>query len=233
MKKRFLSLLLAAVMLCGIMPAQTRAASVYTISAADAASGTAQVNAGETVKLRVTVTGRPFNGMEAVLTYNTALLRLESAVGEAVSNTVNDGEVELYTLRHEPYTSGDCVAELVFTALGDSTEKEAAISFRAGAVAGDYASFKSGDAVPAVIAGDAVAIKPHSVIKPDLFWGNSGVKHGGTYVFGAADDDYSYGLPSATMGGKTVEVSVSGTNMWKISNVTGDVVIADPRSEKE
>ncbi len=236
MKKAFkktVALLLAVVLLCGIMPVASRAVSSYTISVNDETAGSAYVNAGETVKLKVTVDGAAFNGMEAVLVYNSRLLRLESAEGVAVKNSDDDGKLELYTLRHEPYEAGSCVAELVFTALGDKEEKTASFEFKAGATAGDYAAFERGDAISAAIIGDEVVIKPHRVIKPDLFWGNSGVEHNGTYTFGVNDAGYSYGIPTASMDGHPVEVVQRAANRWHIENVSGNIVIADPRPGQE
>ena len=117
--KKTVALLLAVVLLCGMMPPVSHAVSEYTIFVSDSVDGTATVKAGETVKFSVIVEGSGFNGMEAVLTYDKALLRLENAEGAAVQSYADSGEVELYTLRHEPYASGACVAELIFTALGD------------------------------------------------------------------------------------------------------------------
>jgi len=228
--QKVLALLLVAVMLCGMMPAVSHAASGYSISAEDSVFGTAKVRAGETVKLSIVVDGAPFNGMEAMLVYNKNLLRLESAEGAAVQSFVNNGVLELYTLRHQPYAAGTCVAELVFTALGDMVETTASFELR-GATAGDYDVFISGDAQQIPAYGDEVTIKPHSVIKPDLFEGNAGVKHGGVYMFRAADSDYSYGLPAATMNGEPVKVVDMGGNRWRIENVTGDIVIVDPRGD--
>lgn len=229
--KKTLALLLVAVMLCGMMPAVSHAVSEYSISVEDSVVGTAKVKAGETVKLSIVVDGAPFNGMEALLTYDKNLLRLESADGAAVQSYGSNGSVELYTLRHVPYESGACVAQLVFTALGDIAETTAKFKL-SGATAGDYGVFVSGDAQQITTYNDEVIIKPHSVIKPDLFEGNDGVKHGGTYMFQAVDGSYNYGLPSATMNGEPVEVIAMGSNRWRINNVTGDIVIVDPRGDR-
>lgn len=230
--KKTAALLLAVVMLCGMVPAVSHAVSEYTISVADSVDGTATVKAGETVNLRVIVEGASFNGMEAVLSFDEDLLRLESAEGVAVQSDDQNGEVKLYTLSHEPYASGACIAELIFTALGDKEKVTASVELSEATV-GDYDAFESGDAIPAAAYGDTITIKPHNVIKPDLFWGNVGVKHGSTYMFGANDGDYSYGLPSATMDGEPVEVIEQSNNRWRINNVIGDIMISDPRIGQE
>ena len=232
--KWFTAFLLIAVILCGMMTVAAATAGNYIVSISDDIAGTTVVNKGDTVKLKVTVSGATFNGMQAAVSYDSDLFELKSVTGDAAtddSQTV--GVVELYVLRNAAYANGSTVAALTFTAKAEGTG-----SFRVtNATVGDYEDFKTENAVPAATVSDSVTVKTdddsHSVTKtPDaVYWGNDNVKNGSTYRFGVNSGyDAAYATPTVTMGGEPVAVAGSGTESdpWKVTGVTGDLVIKSP-----
>lgn len=233
--KWFTAFLLIAVILCGMMTVAAATAGNYIVSISDDIAGTTVVNKGDTVKLKVTVSGATFNGMQASVSYDSSLFELKSAEGAAAADDKQTlTVVELYTLQNTTYADGAKIAELTFTAIAEGTGSFGVFE----ATVGDYEDFKNGNAVPAKVVGDSVTVETINVSytvekTPDaVYWGNDSVKHGETYWFGVNDGyDASFAKPTVTMGGVAVEVAGSGSvdNPWRITGVSGDLVINSPK----
>ena len=219
--------------LCSMLAVSAAAAGQYTVAISDDTAGTAVVAAGDTVTMKVSVSGADFNGLQASVGYDSELFTLTGVTGAAAADDDRTaGVVELYTLRHAPYESGSTVAELTFAAKAEGT---CAFVF-SGAVVGSYYDFQRGNAPQAATVGDSVTVKSGGSYKAEkipaaVYWGNTEVQHGGTYRFGVNEGyDAAYAFPTVTMGGKAVAVKGSGTvsDPWRVTEVTGDLVIKSP-----
>ena len=154
--KRCLSILLVITILSSLLVMPAAAAAQYTVSVSDGIAGTATVKPGDTVEMKVTVSGAAFNGLQAAVSYDNNLFELTSAKGSAVADdSQTKGVVELYTLRNAAYAAGSKVAELTFVAKAEGTGSFGVF----GATVGNYVDFKSGNAVPAKTVGDRVAVE--------------------------------------------------------------------------
>ena len=157
--KRYLALLLALAVVCSALVMPASAKDYYTISVSDDTVGTAVVEAGKTVTMNVTITGAPFNGLQAAVVYDNSLFQLKSANGIAVDdNKQTDGVIELYMLNHAALASGTTVATLVFTAIDTGATATGSFGF-AYATVGDYEAFRQNDAVTAMTNRDNVTIE--------------------------------------------------------------------------
>ncbi len=85
-------------------------------------------------------------------------------------------------------------------------------------------------------AGPAATVtvtRDYSVTLPEGFTGAATVGHGEDYTFTAQQDPhYDYSFTGSTMGGNAVTVINNGDGSFKVSNVTGNLVICSDRTPK-
>ena len=122
------------------------------------------------------------------------------------------------------------VVKLIFTAKTNITPQEASFA----------AAFEncrlSDNTNPTHSAGPAATVtvtRDYSVTLPEGFTGAATVGHGEDYTFTAQQDPhYDYSFAGSTMGGQSVTVIDNGDGTFKVSNVTGNLVIVSNRTAK-
>ena len=121
-------------------------------------------------------------------------------------------------------------AEVTFTAKADATGQQA--SFTAefeSCMLNDFTLVTHG-------AGPAVTVtvtRDYSVTLPEGFTGAATVGHGEDYTFTAQQDPhYDYSFTGSTMGGQSVTVSKNDDGSFKVTGVTGNLVIRSDRTPK-
>ena len=121
-------------------------------------------------------------------------------------------------------------AEVTFTAKADATGQQA--SFTAefeSCMINDFTLVTHG-------AGPAVTVtvtRDYSVTLPEGFTGAATVGHGEDYTFTAQQDPhYDYSFAGSTMGGQPVTVSKNDDGSFKVTGVTGNLVIRSDRTPK-
>ncbi len=146
--------------------------------------------------------------------------------GTYVNFSCMDEESEGITL-----PKGDIVA-LTFAAKAEVNAVQAA-SFRA---AYENGMASGGDPISGLGAGPAATVtvtRDYSVTLPEGFNGAATVGHGKDYTFTAQQDPhYDYSFTGSTMGGNAVTVINNGDGSFKVSKVTGNLVIHSNRTPK-
>ena len=146
--------------------------------------------------------------------------------GTYVNFSCMDEESEGITL-----PKGDIVA-LTFAAKAEVNAVQAA-SFRA---AYENGMASGGDPISGLGAGPAATVtvtRDYSVTLPEGFNGAATVGHGKDYTFTAQQDPhYDYSFTGSTMGGNAVTVINNGDGSFKVSKVTGNLVICSDRTPK-
>ena len=225
MYRAALALLALVVLIAASVPALA-AGEKYAVTVSDGTEGTAQVSVGDTVTLRVTVSGAAFNGMQAGLAYDSALFELTGFTGPAAADDPATAALELYLLSDAALADGTEVAVAEFRAKSAGTGTFAPTA----ATVGNYADFRSGDAAPAATADDTVTVK------------KSGSSGGGTASGGTSGGEVKASgitvkpLSAAFRGsaeGKalpdgTVEVTVRDENGNTLAAVPGGVLVTVP-----
>ena len=121
-------------------------------------------------------------------------------------------------------------AEVTFTAKADATGQQA--SFTAefeSCMLNDFTLVTHGAGPAATV----TVTRDYSVTLPEGFNGAATVGHGKDYTFTAQQDPhYDYSFAGSTMGGQSVSVSKNDDGSFKVSNVTGDLVIRSDRTPK-
>ena len=146
--------------------------------------------------------------------------------GTYVNFSCMDEESEGITL-----PKGDIVA-LTFAAKAEVNAVQAA-SFRA---AYENGMASGGDPISGLGAGPAATVtvtRDYSVTLPEGFNGAATVGHGEDYTFTAQQDPhYDYSFAGSTMGGQSVTVSKNDDGSFKVTGVTGNLVIRSDRTPK-
>ena len=122
------------------------------------------------------------------------------------------------------------VVKLIFTAKTNITPQEASFA----------AAFEncrlSDNTNPTHSAGPAATVtvtRDYSVTLPEGFTGAATVGHGEDYTFTAQQDPhYDYSFAGSTMGGQSVSVSKNDDGSFKVTGVTGNLVIRSDRTPK-
>ena len=133
------------------------------------------------------------------------------------------------TSRGQTLNAGPIV-KLTFTAKANITPQEASFT----------AAFEncrlSDNTYPTHGAGPAVTVtvtRDYSVTLPEGFTGAATVGHGEDYIFTAQQDPhYDYSFAGSTMGGNAVTVINNGDGSFKVSKVTGNLIICSNRTPK-
>lgn len=107
--------------------------SPYTVSVVRADASTDPIHPNEDITLNVTVTGDSFHGLQAALTFDSALFTYKSGSGDATIDTSTADEIQLQlNVDGDAKASGSTVAALVFTAqtpAGDSATGDFAFRY--------------------------------------------------------------------------------------------------------
>ncbi len=121
-------------------------------------------------------------------------------------------------------------AEVTFTAKADATGQQA--SFTAefeSCMLNDFTLVTHGAGPAATV----TVTRDYSVTLPEGFTGAATVGHGEDYTFTAQQDPhYDYSFTGSTMGGNAVTVINNGDGSFKVSKVTGNLVICSDRTPK-
>ena len=133
------------------------------------------------------------------------------------------------TSRGQTLNAGPIV-KLTFTAKANITPQEASFT----------AAFEncrlSDNTYPTHGAGPAVTVtvtRDYSVTLPEGFTGAATVGHGEDYTFTAQQDPhYDYSFAGSTMGGQSVSVSKNDDGSFKVTGVTGNLIICSNRTPK-
>ncbi len=122
--------------------------SDYTLTISDGVEGTAEVKVGSTVNMTVSVTGAIANGVDAVVTYNTAFFECSKDAGKT-------GKIAITELNKSGVTG--TVETLAFTAIAEGT---GVFGFDTNATntAGTFNDFKTSNALGANMIGDTVKV---------------------------------------------------------------------------
>ena len=146
--------------------------------------------------------------------------------GTYVNFSCMDEESEGITL-----PKGDIVA-LTFAAKAEVNAVQAA-SFRA---AYENGMASGGDPISGLGAGPAATVtvtRDYSVTLPEGFTGAATVGHGEDYTFTAQQDPhYDYSFAGSTMGDSEVTVVNNGNGTFKVTGVTGNLIICSNRTPK-
>ena len=146
--------------------------------------------------------------------------------GTYVNFSCMDEESEGITL-----PKGDIVA-LTFAVKAEVNAVQAA-SFRA---AYENGMASGGDPVSGLGAGPAATVtvtRDYSVTLPEGFNGAATVGHGKDYTFTAQQDPhYDYSFAGSTMGGDAATVVNNGDGTFKVTGVTGNLIICSNRTPK-
>ena len=147
------------------------------------------------------------------------------AKGTYVSISTMDTKSKGQTLK-----AGDFVA-VTFTAKKDVTEQQATFT-----VEYENSMDTSYGPIAGMGAGPAATVtvtRDYSVTLPEGFTGAATVGHGEDYTFTAQQDPhYDYSFTGSTMGGSDVTVIDNGDGSFKVSKVTGNLVIVSNRTAK-
>ena len=147
------------------------------------------------------------------------------AKGTYVSISTMDTKSKGQTLK-----AGDFVA-VTFTAKKDVTEQQATFT-----VEYENSMDTSYGPIAGMGAGPAATVtvtRDYSVTLPEGFNGAATVGHGEDYTFTAQQDPhYDYSFTGSTMGGSDVTVIDNGDGSFKVSKVTGNLVIVSNRTAK-
>ncbi len=121
-------------------------------------------------------------------------------------------------------------AEVTFTAKADATGQQA--SFTAefeSCMLNDFTLVTHGAGPAATV----TVTRDYSVTLPEGFTGAATVGHGEDYTFTAQQDPhYDYSFTGSTMGGQSVSVSKNDDGSFKVTGVTGNLIIRSDRTPK-
>ena len=235
--KKVLPVLLAVVLMLSL------SVSAFAASMTPSVDKTV-VKAGE----KVTVTLSLDENIEDVITiayklyFDASLFDITSSESKVVGSTVTMSTVRtnatgsyvnlstMDTTSQGQTLKAGGFAEVTFTAKADATGQQA--SFTAefeSCMLNDFTLVTHG-------AGPAVTVtvtRDYSVTLPEGFTGAATVGHGEDYTFTAQQDPhYDYSFAGSTMGGQSVTVSNNGDGSFKVSKVTGNLVICSDRTPK-
>ena len=205
-------------------------ASKYYVAASTTTSSIT-VGQNATVSLGVTnaATSNTYNSYYFEVSYDNTVLEYVSC------DATNDVTVSGGTLKIAGY-GADRTAPVVLTFKGLKVGFSDVTIIKANIDEASKADAQ--DAPAAEITTEAVKITvtaaTYNVTLDPIFTGADSVTGGTDYTFHAADKDhYDYSNVTATMGGKTVEVTSDGKGNYTIANVTGDLVISGTRTGKQ
>ena len=205
--------------------------SKYSVAASTTTASTT-VGSDATVSLNVTnaATSNKYNSYYFEVSYDNNVLQYVSNNAGAEATAAN-GKLTIAGY------GADRTDPVVLTFKGIKTGSSAVTITRANIDEASKADAQ--DAPAAEITTEAVKITVTAAsynvtLDKTLFNGADTVTGGTDYTFSANDTEhYDYSNVTATMGGKTVEVTSDGKGNYTIANVTGDLVISGTRTGKQ
>ena len=213
-------------------PAATATVTVTpTYTAAVSGGGEIMVNNDATVCITVANGAEPsFNAYQFTLTYDPAVVTYKGVSDtEATVNDDNNGTLTIAGYGADK-TCGKSIA-VTFTgkASGETTVTltSAFADKRTNAVDQDTPAAAILDASATITVNGS-----YTVSLPDWFTGADTVNHGADYTFTAKDPHYDYTFTDSTMGGSAVTVVNNGDGTFKVTGVTGNLVIRSARTPK-
>lgn len=218
-----------------ISPPSAGSAATVTVTPAYSAavSGGKEIMVGEEAKVSITVTNGAepsFNAYQFTLIYNPAVVTYKG-----VSDTEATVKNENGTLTITGYGADKaCGTPITVTFTGEASGAAAVTLTKAFVDKGTNAVDK--DTPAAIISTPSTTITvngSYTVSLPDWFTGADTVTPGADYTFTAKDTHYDYTFTGSTMGGNAVTVIDNGDGTFKVSNVTGDLVIVSNRTAKK
>lgn len=199
--------------------------------------GVSEVTVGDSVSVNVGVSHdskTAFAASEVVLGYDSAKLSFnESASTLNGASVKNAGGVLTLENYGADKNCGTGVYVLSFTATANGS---AAVNLTSAAFSDKEGAVKS-DLTAAALGSSAVNLtvnkKTFAVTLPDIYTGAATVTDGESYTFTAKDTaNYTYALPTATIGGASATVTDNGNGTYTVANVTGALVISGSRTPK-
>lgn len=199
--------------------------------------GVSEVTVGDSVSVNVGVSHdskTAFAASEVVLGYDSAKLSFnESASTLNGASVKNAGGVLTIENYGADKNCGTGVYVLSFTATANGS---AAVNLTSAAFSDKEGAVKS-DLTAAALGSSAVNLtvnkKTFAVTLPDIYTGAATVTDGESYTFTAKDTaNYTYALPTATIGGASATVTDNGNGTYTVANVTGALVISGSRTPK-
>ena len=197
-----------------------------------AVSGTQEIMIGEDAAVSITVANgaeQSFNAYQFTLTYNPAVVTYKGV--SDTEATVNDNNGTLTIAGYGAAKA--CGTPITVTFTGKDSGETAVTLTEALVDKGENAAVK--DAPAAIISTPSTTITvngSYTVRLPDWFTGAETVNPGADYTFTAKDPHYDYAFAGSTMGGSDVTVIDNGDGSFKVSNVTGNLVIRSDRTPK-
>ncbi len=207
----------------------------YTLTMAD--DKTAKV--GEEVSVGVTVgyntdAVTSFNAVDMTFTYDSTKLEYVS-VSDTTNYIVGTSDGKVHVLGYGDAKALGEAFSLTFKVIGAATE--GTLVTATSAKIDEYKNSVSFDAPQAELLKASTKITTaavYTVTLPNIFTGETTVDDGADYTFKPRDaDHYDYGTVSATVGGKTVEVTKNADGSYTIENVTGNIVVSGTRTAKQ
>ena len=202
------------------------------------------VKAGETVTVALSLDGDIGDVVTIAykLYFDASLFDITSSESKVVGSTVTMSTVRTNatgsyvnlstmdaTSQGQTLKAGD-FAQVTFTAKADAAPGQAAFTAEfENCMLNDFTLVTHG-------AGPAVTVtvtRDYSVTLPEGFNGAATVGHGEDYTFTAQQDPhYDYSFAGSTMGGQSVSVSKNDDGSFKVTGVTGNLVIRSNRTPK-
>lgn len=199
--------------------------------------GVSEVTVGDSVSVNVGVSHdskTAFAASEVVLGYDSAKLSFNESAstlnGASVKNA--DGVLTLENYGADK-KCGTGVYVLSFTATANGS---ASVNLTSAAFSDKEGAVKS-DLTVATLSSASVSLtvnkKSHAVTLPNIYTGAFTVTDGESYTFTAKDTaNYTYALPTATIGGASATVTDNRNGTYTVANVTGALVISGSRTPK-
>ena len=202
------------------------------------------VKAGETVTVALSL-GEDIGDVITIaykLYFDASLFDITSSESKVVGSTVTMSTVRtnatgsyvnlstMDTTSQGQTLKAGGFAEVTFTAKADATGQQA--SFTAefeSCMLNDFTLVTHGAGPAATV----TVTRDYSVTLPEGFTGAATVGHGKDYTFTAQQDPhYDYSFTGSTMGGSEVTVINNGNGTFKVTGVTGNLIICSNRTPK-
>ena len=206
-------------------------ANKYSVAASTTTSSIT-VGQNATVSLGVTnaATSNKYNSYYFEVSYDNNVLQYVSNNAGAEATAAN-GKLTIAGY------GADRTDPVVLTFKGIKTGSSAVTITRANideASKADAQDAPAAEIATAAVTINVTAASYNVTLDKTLFNGADTVTGGTDYTFSANDTEhYDYSNVTATMGGKTVEVTSDGKGNYTIANVTGDLVISGTRTGKQ
>ena len=201
-----------------------------TYTAAVSGGGEIMVNSDATVFITVANGAEPsFNAYQFTLIYDPAVVTYKGV--SDTKATVNDDNG---TLTIAGYGAGKtCGTPIAVTFTGKASGETTVTLTSAFADKRTNAVDQDTPAAAILNASATITVNgSYTVSLPDWFTGADTVNPGADYTFTAKDPHYDYTFTGSTMGGSAVTVVNNGDGTFKVTGVTGNLVIRSARTPK-